>query len=83
MNVTKWRAIGTISWVAAIAASIILVACGKDADRASTNASAKPFPGYQQVGGSGDAAQLWFNPTDIPGEVAPGNTHRSDIAHRE
>jgi hypothetical protein len=65
MNVTKWRAIGTIPWIAAIAASIILVACGKDADRASTNASAKPFPGYQQVGGSGDAAQLWFNPTDI------------------
>jgi hypothetical protein len=65
MNIAKSRVLGTSLWVIVAAVSIALGACGKDADRATTNVSATQFPGYQQVGGSGDAAQLWFNPTDI------------------
>lgn len=50
---------------AAILAGLVMAGCGKNSDQPNSGAATKQFPGYQQVGGSGDAAQLWFNPTDI------------------
>ncbi|MDN7753380.1 hypothetical protein [Burkholderia gladioli] len=49
----------------AVAAALGIAACGKGSGGDQAAASDQRFPGYQQVGGSGDAAQLWFNPTDI------------------
>lgn len=48
----------------AFAVATCVVACGKDG-AGNSQVAEKGFPGYQQVGGSGDAAQLWFNPSDI------------------
>ena len=49
----------------AIAAATCVVACGKDGGAGGSKVAEAKFPGYQQVGSSGDAAQLWFNPSDI------------------
>lgn len=49
----------------AVAVAMSVVACGKNDGATATPVADKKFPGYQQVGNSGDAAQLWFNPTDI------------------
>lgn len=49
----------------AVAVATCVVACGKDGDAGNSKVAEKKFPGYQQVGSSGDAAQLWFNPSDI------------------
>ncbi|WP_156125892.1 lysozyme inhibitor LprI family protein [Paraburkholderia kururiensis] len=49
----------------AVAVAMSVVACGKNDGATTTAVADKKFPGYQQVGNSGDAAQLWFNPTDI------------------
>ncbi|WP_253959047.1 lysozyme inhibitor LprI family protein [Paraburkholderia fungorum] len=65
MNAIRKRPFGFMPWVAITAAAILVSACGKDSGQPKLDAASKQFPGYQQVGGSGDAAQLWFNPTDI------------------
>lgn len=52
-------------WIVALTTAMVLSGCGKDTGQQNTSASAKLYPGYQRVGGSGDAAQLWFNPSDI------------------
>ncbi len=49
----------------AVAIAMSLVACGKDNGASTSQVADKRFPGYQQVGTSGDAAQLWFNPSNI------------------
>ncbi|WP_186079295.1 lysozyme inhibitor LprI family protein [Burkholderia gladioli] len=48
-----------------LAAVLIVTGCGKDDSKPAAGATSSQYPGYQQVGASGDAAQLWFNPTDI------------------
>ncbi|WP_239482760.1 hypothetical protein [Paraburkholderia sp. C35] len=48
-----------------VGAAFALAACGKNTGSVSESSSAKQFPGFQQVGQSGDAAQLWFNPASI------------------
>jgi hypothetical protein len=49
----------------AIFACMLVAACGKNASTSAVATSSQQFPGYQQVGQSGDAAQLWFNSGDI------------------
>lgn len=56
MRVSAWLMIGV--------ACALVTACGKNATQEGQPASTQ-FPGFQQVGGTGDAAQLWFNPSDI------------------
>lgn len=48
-----------------VAVVLALSGCGKDESKPAAGATSSQYPGYQQVGASGDAAQLWFNPTDI------------------
>lgn len=48
-----------------VGAALALAACGKNSSTAGETSSVKQFPGFQQVGQSGDAAQLWFNPASI------------------
>ncbi|MBU9192994.1 hypothetical protein KTD33_00415 [Burkholderia gladioli] len=48
-----------------LAAVLAVTGCGKDEGKPAAGATSSQFPGYQQVGASGDAAQLWFNPADI------------------
>ena len=55
----------------AIAVCGLVAACGKNAATSDATATAQQFPGYHQVGQTGDAAQLWFNPDDIQ-RVASG-----------
>ncbi|WP_241294089.1 lysozyme inhibitor LprI family protein [Burkholderia stabilis] len=48
-----------------VATALALSGCGKDESKLGTGTTSSQYPEYQQVGASGDAAQLWFNPTDI------------------
>jgi hypothetical protein len=66
MNPTKTRMLSAASWVFALVASMVVAGCSKDSEKPSADAAAKQFPGYQQVGSSGDAAQLWFDPANVP-----------------
>lgn len=54
-----------LTLLAAIFACVFVTACGKGSSTSAVATSAQQFPGYQQVGQSGDAAQLWFNSSDI------------------
>ncbi|RKR36205.1 hypothetical protein [Paraburkholderia sp. BL17N1] len=65
MNSIRRRHFNFLPWVATVAAAMVMAACGKNAGPQNSEVASKQYPGYQQVGGSGDAAQLWFNPTDI------------------
>ncbi|RZF24500.1 hypothetical protein EVC45_38475 [Paraburkholderia sp. UYCP14C] len=65
MNFFVLRARTLVVHGLAIAVATCVVACGKDGAAGTSQVTDKKFPGYQQVGSSGDAAQLWFNPTDI------------------
>jgi hypothetical protein len=52
----------------AIFTCLLVAACEKDSSTSSTSSistSTQQYPGYTQVGQSGDAAQLWFNSDDI------------------
>jgi hypothetical protein len=49
----------------AIVACALVTACGENSSTSGAAASAQQFPGYQQVGQTGDAAQLWFNGSGI------------------
>ncbi|SAK53873.1 lipoprotein [Caballeronia fortuita] len=61
---TSFRRFGGVG---AVAVSVVfaLSGCGKDANKPAASASNDRYPGYKQVGESGDAAQLWFNSSDI------------------
>ncbi|MEZ2352208.1 lysozyme inhibitor LprI family protein [Caballeronia sp. RCC_10] len=48
-----------------VAITLGLGACGKDGSKSASGPPSDSYPGYQQVGASGDAAQLWFNSSDI------------------
>lgn len=66
MNKTRTRVLSITSWVLTLVAATVVAGCSKDREKPNAEATAKQFPGYQQVGSSGDAAQLWFDPANVP-----------------
>src|SRR3984957_15437988 len=54
-----------LTLLAVVSACAILTGCGKQSPVPTAAAPVQQFPGYTQVGQSGDAAQLWFNDSDI------------------
>ena len=51
--------------LATLFACVLLAGCGKDSSTPAAAPAAQQFPGYTQVAQTGDAAQLWFNSSDI------------------